>query len=208
VTVDTWRTLDEERSALSEDLARLEAAQWEVPSLCAEWRVRHVVGHLLFGADMKFGPVMAGLLRNGMNFDRYVAREGLARGAASPDSLVQQFKLTIGKRQLMLGAKPEILLVDLVCHSQDIRRPTGLHRSVPESTLVMVANTMRGFGFPVYSKKRIADLRLSATDFEWSTSTGPRVDGPLSSLILAMAGRRAALDDLSGEGIATLQSRM
>lgn len=32
--------------------------------------------------------------------------------------------------------------------------------------------------------------------------------GPAISLLMAMTGRAAALDDLSGEGVATLRSRM
>jgi uncharacterized protein (TIGR03083 family) len=206
--VDTWQALDEERSALADDLATLDGTQWETQSLCEAWKVRHVVGHLIFGADMKAGPVFMGLIKSGMSFNRYVAREGLAIGASPPDSLLEQFRMTIGMRQIMSGAKPEILLVDLVCHSADIRRPTGLRRSVPEVTLLTVANTMKGVGFPIKTKKRIAGLRMTATDFDWSTGGGSTVEGPLASLILAMVGRRAVLNDLSGDGLPAFRSRM
>jgi hypothetical protein len=33
------------------------------------------------------------------------------------------------------------------------------------------------------------------------------LSGPLLSLVLAMTGRKAALDDLSGEGVAALRAR-
>jgi hypothetical protein len=104
--------------------------------------------------------------------------------------------------------KPEIMLVDLVCHSGDIRRPTGMTRSVPESTLMAVADTVTGIGFPLRAKQRISGLRLCATDAEWSVGDGPSVEGPLPSLIFVIAGRRAPLDDLSGEGKHTLEARM
>jgi uncharacterized protein (TIGR03083 family) len=206
--MDTWLAMDEERSALAHDLATLEASQWETQSLCDEWKVRHVVGHLIFGANMKSGAVFKGLIKNGMSFNRYMAHEGLTLGASPPDSLLEQFKRTIGMRQLLNGSKPEILLVDLVCHSADIRRPTGLLRTVPETTLFTVANTVKGIGFPIKTKRRIAGLRLTATDFDWSTGGGPTVEGPLASLILAMVGRKVVLQDLSGEGLPTLRSRM
>jgi uncharacterized protein (TIGR03083 family) len=206
--LDTWQAMDEERSALAEDLATLDAPQWDTQSLCDQWKVRHVVGHLIFGADMKAGPVFKGLIKNGLSFNRYIAHEGLALGASPPDSLLEQFKRTVGMRQLMNGAKPEILLVDLVCHSGDIRRPTGLRRSVPQATLFTVANTMKGLGLPIKTKQRIAGLRMTATDFDWSTGDGPSVGGPMASLILAMAGRKSVLQELSGEGLPTLQSRM
>ena len=206
--MDTWQALDDERSALAGDLASLAASQWDAQSLCSKWKVRHVVGHLIFGAQMRTAPVLAGLLKSGMSFDRFMAREGLAIGAAPPGELLQQFRNTIGTRRTLPGAGPEILLIDIVCHSGDIRRPTGLSRPVPEATLLTVADTMKGIGFPIHARKRIAGLRLSATDSGWSAGHGPPVEGPLASLILVMAGRKAPLEDLSGAGTQTLRARM
>jgi uncharacterized protein (TIGR03083 family) len=206
--MDTWQMTDEERTALADDLATLDDNQWNAQSLCSEWKVRHVVGHLVGGADVKTGPFLAGMLKSGLNFNRFMAREGLALGTAPPDELLKQFKKTIGTRRTPPGTKPEIMLTDLVCHSGDIRRPTGMTRNVPEATLLMVANTVKGIGFPIHTKKRMAGLRISATDSDWSAGDGPSVEGPLASLILVLAGRKAPLEDLSGEGMQTLQPRM
>jgi hypothetical protein len=63
-------------------------------------------------------------------------------------------------------------------------------------------------GFPVGTKKRIAGLRLVATDIDWSYGTGPEVTGPSLPLLLAMTGRSAGLAGLGGAGLATLRSRM
>jgi MDMPI C-terminal domain len=67
---------------------------------------------------------------------------------------------------------------------------------------------MKHIGFPLQVKKRIVGLRMSATDSDWAVGSGPSVEGPLESLILVMAGRKAPLGDLSGEGMQTLQARM
>src|ERR1022692_1164889 len=83
ILMDTWQAVDEERSALADDLATLDDSQWDAQSLCARWKVRHVVGHLIFGADMKTGPVLAGMVKSGMNFNRFIARGGLAVGDRS-----------------------------------------------------------------------------------------------------------------------------
>ena len=206
--MDTWQAVDEERSALADDLATLDESRWDVQSLCSEWKVRHVVGHLVGGADVKMGPFLGGMLKSGMNFNRFIGREGLSLGAAPHDELLGQFRKTIGTRRTPPGTKPEITLTDLVCHSGDIRRPTSMIRSVPEATLVTVADTLKRIGFPLHVKKRIAGLRMSATDSDWSAGDGPSVEGPLASLILVMAGRRAPLEDLSGEGMQTIQARM
>ncbi len=206
--MDTWQMVDDERAALVDDLAAFADDQWDIESLCSGWKVRHVVGHLIGGADIKMGPFLIAMVKSGMSFDRAIAREGIALGAAPPKQLCQQFRKTVGVRRTPPGQKPEIVLTDLVCHCGDIRRPTGVTRTVPESTLLTVANTVKGIAFPLQTKKRIAGLRMSATDCDWSTGDGPAVRGPLASLILVMAGRAAPLDDLSGEGTQTLHDRL
>ncbi len=206
--MDTWQAIDEERSALADDLSRLDDSQWEAQSLCSEWKVRHVVGHLIAGADVKVGPFLVGMIKSGMSFNRCMAREGLDAGAASPDELLGRFRKVIGTHHTPPGAKPEVMLLDLVCHCGDIRRPMGMTRTVPDATLFTAADTAKRIGFPLQAKKRIAGLRMSATDSDWSAGEGPGVEGPLASLILVIAGRKAPLDDLSGEGIQTLRARM
>jgi uncharacterized protein (TIGR03083 family) len=206
--MDTWQAVDDERSALADDLSALEDRQWDAQSLCTEWKVRHVVGHLVGGADVKAAPFLVGMVKSGMNFNRCMAREGLTLGAAPPHELLTKFRRTIGMHRTPPGAKPEVMLVDLVCHCGDIRRPAGMTRSMPEATLLSVADTMKLIGFPIQVKKRIAGLHMEATDYDWSSGDGPSVEGPLASLILVMAGRPAPIEDLSGEGMQALQSRM
>ncbi len=94
-----------------------------------------------------------------------------------------------------------------VVHGEDIRRPLGIGRLYPIATLVRVANFYQGSNLIIGAKKGIAGLTLRATDAEWSTGTGPEVTGPMLSLVLAMTGREAGLDDLAGNGLATLAGR-
>jgi len=56
--------------------------------------------------------------------------------------------------------------------------------------------------------RRIRGLRLRATDIDWAHGDGPEVTGPGEALLMAMSGRRAALADLSGPGLATLAKRL
>jgi hypothetical protein len=57
------------------------------------------------------------------------------------------------------------------------------------------------------SKKRIEGLTMRASDADWSTGSGPEVVGPGASLLAAMTGRKAALEDLKGEGLAQFAAR-
>ena len=49
---DVWPDVHQERQALLELLETLTPEQWDAPSLCAEWRVRDVVGHMVSETDM------------------------------------------------------------------------------------------------------------------------------------------------------------
>ena len=82
--------------------------------------------------------------------------------------------------------------------------PVGL---APEEHLVTLADLYKKTGPPLRAKKRLVDLRLQATDVDWSTGDGPEVKGPCMSLILAMVGRAGALEDCDGPGVETLRSR-
>jgi hypothetical protein len=46
-----------------------------------------------------------------------------------------------------------------------------------------------------------------ATDQNWSNGTGAIVEGPSEALMLAVAGRRAALGELGGDGLNELRDR-
>jgi hypothetical protein len=72
---------------------------------------------------------------------------------------------------------------------------------------VRVADFYKGSNLLIGSKRRIAGLTLLATDTEWSHGSGPEVAGPILSLVMAMTGRKAPIDDLTGEGVASLRSR-
>ena len=96
----------------------------------------------------------------------------------------------------------------MVIHGYDIARPLRRTIEVPATSLVVVAETCRATTLFLHSKRRSAGLTLNASDMEWSAGSGPEVAGPLASIILAITGRAAALDDLCGDGLDTLRSRL
>ena len=98
-------------------------------------------------------------------------------------------------------------LGEVIVHSEDIRRALGIKHDYPTGAVVRVADFFKGSNLLIGSKRRIAGLTLSATDTEWSHGTGPEVAAPILSLVMAMTGRKAADDDLTGEGVVTLRSR-
>lgn len=98
-------------------------------------------------------------------------------------------------------------LVDIVVHTQDIRRPLAIAPALAEGRLAICLDRLKGYGFPFGAKKRVAGLRLEATDIDWSWGEGPVVRGPGEAILMMLAGRRVADGDLEGEGTGILASR-
>jgi uncharacterized protein (TIGR03083 family) len=202
-----WPLIHGEREALVNDLAELTDEQWATASLCPGWSVRDVLGHLTATAKMTPGAFFADLARAGFRFNDMSDKRIAAEATAAPaDGLAEL------RRHLTDTTHPpgpaEAMLGEAVVHGEDIRRPLGIKRAYPPEAVTRVADFFKGSNLLIGTKRRIAGLGLRANDLEWATGSGPEVTGPALSLLVAMTGRAAALDDLSGEGVATLRSRM
>jgi hypothetical protein len=58
------------------------------------------------------------------------------------------------------------------------------------------------------ARRRVAGLRLVATDTDWSHGKGPEVEGAAEALLLLLYGRSPRTDELTGEGAATVLARL
>lgn len=57
---DVWTDVRQERQALLELLETLTPEKWNTPSLCAEWRIRDVVGHMVSETRMTVAQATCG----------------------------------------------------------------------------------------------------------------------------------------------------
>ena len=99
------------------------------------------------------------------------------------------------------------LLGEMVVHGEDIRRPLGLERDYPQSTLDALVRYYAGTDQVVIAKKRIQGLRLEAADSDVRVGWGELVRGSSLALIMAMTGRGAYCAELSGSGASVLAQR-
>jgi len=207
--VAIWDAVRDEMLDLSERLAELDDEQWNSPSLCALWRIRDVLAHVTAGAEGAFGvgAIFGGMLRHGFNYNRWVAADGQVRGRQDPAVVLKALRNAAANRNSLAGARPVISLTHVLVHGQDMCRPLGIKRDLPEAHLVPVADFVKDDVHRFGAKKRIAGLKLTATDMDWSHGNGPEVRGPAEALVMMMAGRLLALDDLSGEGKTALATR-
>lgn len=100
-----------------------------------------------------------------------------------------------------------IALTDGMIHQQDIRRALRMPRRIAAERLRPALDV--ALGAPTLPAKRHArGLTLMADDLDWRHGSGPEVRGPGEALLMAAAGRAAALDELAGEGLPALRSRV
>lgn len=203
---DMWGVVAIERGALADDLASLDDAAWDTPSLCTGWSVRDVVAHIVATAEMTPFAFLGKMAGSGFSFQNMVAKEIADKRGASPAETLQHLRDVRDRTTSPPGPKTS-WLGETIVHAEDVRRPLGIARDYPMDAVVAVADFYKGSNTLIGTKRRIEGLALKATDTDWSHGTGAAVEGPMLSLLMAMTGRTAALDDLTGEGVPVLRNR-
>ena len=207
--MDTWAMIEAERRELADLFATLDDPQLATPSLCGAWTVKDVAAHLLMPLETSVATIGIEMVRSLGSFDK--ANERLAKrvGERPIADIVDGLRTNAASHFTPPTAGPEAPLTDLLVHGEDVRRPLGLPRTIPADRLrvaldFLQTNKTRGF----VGRGWLAGLRFEATDLDWSHGTGQLVRGPGASLVITMCGRPAGLDDLEGDGVATLCSRL
>ena len=202
-----WNLTHQQRATVADALAELKPDQWGEPSLCSGWSVHVAAAHILAGAEQTPLNFMTSMAKSGFRFDVMIDKAARQLGTLPPPEIIERLR---ARTTTTNGppAPPVTMLGEIVGHASDIFYPLGQPVPVSQEALVAALGHFSGVGFPIGAKKRIEGLRLVATDVDWSSGAGPEVTGPATPLLLAMIGRRPALDALSGAGVATLSGRM
>jgi uncharacterized protein (TIGR03083 family) len=206
---DLRRLHDEENADLSAYLHTLSPGDWEQPSLCEGWRVRDVVGHILYGNELNLLTLPVKLGRYGFSSDRSGKAYSIARAEGrTPAELLRDFDERNPWGGTCRVFPPRLTLLDRLAHHQDIRRALDQPRAIPEARLLAVLEPTPKLGSVFGARKRAKGLAFEATDVPWSWGEGPLVRGPGEALLMALLGRGQALGDLTGPGLDIFASRL
>jgi uncharacterized protein (TIGR03083 family) len=205
--MDTWEMIKMERAALVDALGELPDADWAKPSLCTGWSVRDVVAHMIATATMTPPAFIARMVVAGFNFQT-MTRKGIAQASAGRTNaeLVTALRSRVDARTAPPGPATS-WLGETIVHGEDVFRALGGYRDHPIADVVAVADFYKSSNLLIGAKNRIGGVTLKATDTNWQHGAGPEASGPILALVLAMTGRTAALDDLTGPGVALLRER-
>ena len=203
---EVWRTIDEERAGLADLFEELSPAEWETPSLCDAWRVGDVAAHLTL-AHTGYREALVGAVRARGSFDAMI-RDTALRAASLPRSeYPRRLRSMVGSRRTAPFITPMEPLIDVLVHGQDVALPLGRIRPMPTAAAAAAAQRAWDLTFPFRARKRLAGLRLAATDTDWAVGSGAPVEGPIAALLLLVTGRDAALDQLTGDGVRAVRRR-
>ncbi|WP_299039146.1 maleylpyruvate isomerase family mycothiol-dependent enzyme [uncultured Pseudokineococcus sp.] len=199
------------RRAVADLFAGLDDDQLDAPSLCAGWRCRDVLGHLVMTLDLSFPGFLREVLR-----DRGRAGETSDRLARSyADQPVDRLVETLRRRSSTALAPPGVGLggpfTDSCIHLRDVAIPLAITTTPPVSDWARVLDFLttpraRRAGF--LPRGRLDGLALVATDSPWTGGSGALVTGTSEALALSITGRPVLLAHLEGDGATTLSDRV
>jgi uncharacterized protein (TIGR03083 family) len=195
----------DERTELATFLATLTPQEWHAQSLCTKWTVKDVVAHVVSYEELSPYGLAKRFAKGGVLRANEVGVKEFA--PMSPQGLTEFLGRHLRPRGLTAGFGGMIALVDGTIHHQDIRRALGRPRTVPVDRLERILPLVPG-NPRLGAGRRIRGLRLTATDVDWRHGVGPEVSGSGEALLMAMAGRPDALDELAGPGRDTLADRI
>jgi uncharacterized protein (TIGR03083 family) len=207
VADDVWPVVQAERRALADDLAGLTAEQWRTPSLCEGRTVEQTLAHMTATAKMTPPMFLLKMAAAGFRFDRMADAAVAVESAGGPAATLERFRAVERSTSSPPGPATSWLGETLV-HAEDIRRPLRVAHSYPTDAVTRAIDFYADSNLLIGGKRRMAGLTLRATDTTWSRGSGSAVEGPAMALLMATAGRRAALEDLAGPGLETLRNRM
>lgn len=209
-----WAAIDDQRSRTADLLGRLTAEQWDHPSLCQGWTVRHVAAHLTL-QQQRVRDVAAFVARNprmlrAVTLNRTIHDSAVIQSRLPTDEIISRIRAMMGSRRHNSFVTPVETLTDILVHGQDIAVPLGVDLEMLRPASAVAAtrrwDTRTSWLSTVFRTVPLDGYRLTATDTDWMRGEGPEVAGPIGALLLLLTGRTVALERLSGDGADALRA--
>ena len=188
-----------ERRDLADVLAALPEQSWDLPTLCAGWRVRDLVAHVTMPFRYGTGQFVAELARSRGNFSAMADRCARRDGAARPADLLAALRDNAAHPWKPPGGGYQGALTHDVIHGLDFVVPLGIGRSVPEDRLRIVLDSITAPSARKHFGTDVTGVELRADDIDWWYGSGRRLSGSAQELALVLCGRKLPPGRLSGD---------
>ena len=202
---DHWAAVTAVRLQIADLLDTLSAEELEAQSLCREWRVRDVAGHVALVPTITTWQLLSVAPGAGFNMHRMNTLLARRAGSAPTDSIVTKLRQHAADQTTARVLNVADSLFDVLVHSQDIARPLDRTLAVPADYTRAGLERVWTMGWPFNAKKKLSGLRLTATDTDWAVGDGAEITGSAMALLLLLTGRTAtATTELHGPGVLRL----
>ena len=195
----SWTICSKARNDFADLLDGLSEEQLNTQSLCSEWRVIDVAGHVVSLVDLSKLQMVKGIAKARGNSDQFLAgaaKDFAAGGAASLSSTMRA-----KASQEMKPFSEASMVSDTAVHMLDVIRPLGLDTELDDEVLRV---SLDHSSAEIAKKFKDTSPTFTATDIDWSSGSGSEVRGTAAALLLAM-NQRDVLDELEGDGVSLLR---
>lgn len=197
-----------ERRQIATLVEGLDVAQLATPSLCSGWDVKTVAAHLACSVTEGFSVTMRRALRRG-SLARAIDELARCRAQLPAADLVTTLRQRANYPLSPPMFGPIAPFADILIHGGDIRIPLSLPFEPDPKQVALALDFLTGpwpLGF--VPLRRLWGISLHGTDIDRSWGKGAEIRGPVSSLMMAVSGRTALLDNLDGPGLNLLRQRL
>ena len=178
------------RRQLAEILGTLTDDQWNEPSLCEGWRVRHVVAHITMPFRYSTPRFMIELARSGGRFHAMADRVARRDGARPTDELLDGLRRNVESPWTPPGGGEIGALTHDVIHGLDITAALGIERPCEPGRMRLVLDNLTGPASLRHFGVSVDGIELRANDLDWSAGSGSPLEATATDLALVLTGRR------------------
>ena len=200
----TWEHAARVRRDLADMVEGLSAEQLNQQSLCDAWTAQGVLCHVTSFVETPLPKFMWTIAKNRGDFGKASQEMANTQLARPVGDVVNSLRTKATKSAALPMFPEEMTVADTAVHTQDIRRPLGLEGSLDENTIKTALDfiTTHKMGTTLIQERPpLEGVKMTATDMDWSHGEGAEISGPGESLLMPVARRDSALDELSGPGL-------
>jgi uncharacterized protein (TIGR03083 family) len=173
---------------LADLLAAAAVDVWDAPSLCEKWLVRHVIAHVTMPVRLtpeQFGAEMAAA---GGDFTALSDTVAVRDAALPVTELLDQLRSPRLHAWQPPGGGAAGALSHAVIHSLDVTIALDRPAVAPREAAIAVLDQLTAANGTLFGVD-LTDVRLEATDTDWSWGSGRLVRADSGSLVPLLSGR-------------------
>jgi uncharacterized protein (TIGR03083 family) len=190
------------RRELADALDTLTDEQWRAQSLCAGWTSVHVLAHQTMPFRISEQDFMTGLQRCGGDFTKFSDEIAERDSQLPPAELVGVLRDNADTPWSPPGGGLIGALCHDVIHGLDICWPRRVVYDIQEQATAAVLDSLTATGSRTLFGFALDDIRVVATDLDWSAGQGAELTGRSRDLIPLLAGRAVPHELFGGAGAA------